>query len=70
MKAEAVRINKQIVLRADVINISLRMRVTASRGVAGSSNVLEVEEYGNLQEGLQFVSARSLGFHVNVVRQF
>jgi hypothetical protein len=46
------------------------MRVTASRGVAGSSNVLEVEEYGNLQEGLQFVSARSLGFHVNVVRQF
>jgi hypothetical protein len=46
------------------------MRVTASRSVAGSSNVLEVEEYGNLQEGLQFVSARSLGFHVNVVRQF
>jgi hypothetical protein len=32
------------------------MRVTASRSVVGSSDVLVVEEYGNPQEGLQFVS--------------
>lgn len=60
----AVRISKQNVLRADVVNISLRMQVAASRSVVGSSDVLVVEQYGNPQEGLQFVSPWSVGFRM------
>ena len=40
------------------------MRVTASRSVVGSSNVLVVEEYGNPQEGLQFVSPWWVGIRM------
>jgi hypothetical protein len=46
------------------------MRVTASRSVVGSSDVLVVEEYGNPQEGLQFVSPWWVGIHVNAMRRF
>jgi hypothetical protein len=46
------------------------MRVTASRSVVGSSDVLVVEEYGNPQEGLQFVSRWPVGIHLNAMRRF
>jgi hypothetical protein len=45
------------------------MRVAASRSVVGSSDVLVVEEYGNPQEGLQFVSPWPVGIQLNAMRQ-
>ncbi len=63
-----IRVSRQIVLRADVVNISLRIRVMARRSVVGSSEVLVVEEYGNPQKGLQFVSPRWGGIHLNAMR--